>query len=488
MKRLILLILIMAVAVGAAACKPTPPKNAVQSKAGDELMSQIMNEAGADYFIQMSNEVLGTNEPLVYIDKHYTNEYIDSSKNISIEIDADVYLPVESKLPVVKVEQMELDQETVDRVINIFMQGESVYETYLTRDMLEKQILLVKQRIATFDEDKTITLEDLDAQLEYLIDELNNIDENLQPEDINISKPDEIISRQGVIEGNIVQIVVDAFKDNPFGQSIRIRKSGEYISVNDYCENFSLIYLSEEQLDKIRIEIDKNAALDEAVKIIEALGIANLALYSTDIAIPSQYDLWTDDSHVDGGYIFEFKRAVNGVPSSDIIYIQEYMEGELGYSPIWKDEKITIVVNEQGIADFNWQSPSNVVEILNDDVEIMSFEESIDIAMQQMSNSLWSHDGIINQTLIINKITLDLARVKIKGSDDEYMLIPVWKFYGENWVKYTQEYLDHPDAPIEDKQCINKDGELYRSNTAEGHPYLVLNAIDGTVIDSSLGY
>ena len=471
-----------------AACQATPSKNAVQSKAGDELMSQIMNEAGTDYSIQISNEVLGIDEPLVYIDQHYTNAYIASSKHISIEIDADVYLPVESKLPVVKVEQMEFDQETVDRVINIFMQGESVYETYLTRDMLEKQILLVKQRIATFNEDKTITLQELDAQLEYLIDELNNIDENLQPEDINISKTDEIISRQGVIEGNIIQIVVDAFEDNPFGQSIRIRKSDKYISVNDYCENFNFIYLSEEQLDKIRIEIDKNAALDEAVKIVEALGIANLALCSTDIAIPSQHDLWADDSHVEGGYIFEFKRAVNGVPSSDIIYIQEYMEGELGYSPIWKDEKITIVVNEQGIAEFNWQSPSNVVEILNNDVEIMSFEESIDIAMQQMSNSLWSHDGVINQTLIINKITLDLTRVKIKGSNDEYMLIPVWKFYGENWVRYTQEYLDHPDAPSEDKRCINKDGELYRSNTAEGHPYLVLNAIDGTLIDSSLGY
>ena len=68
------------------------------------------------------------------------------------------------------------------------------------------------------------------------------------------------------------------------------------------------------------------------------------------------------------------------------------------------------------------------------------------------------------------------------------MLVPVWKFYGENWVKYTQEYLDHPDAPSEERQCINEDGEMYRSNTAEGHPYLILNAIDGTIIDPYKGY
>jgi hypothetical protein len=481
MKKMIIIVIITILLLSS--CQPTPESSAVQSKSGEKLMDKIMGEIPVDYDINLENQVQGIKEPLVYLDKHYVNGYIDLDKKITIEIDADVYLPVESKLPVAKIERVEFTQETVDRIINLFTKGKTVYETYLTIDMLEEQMLLIKQRIAEYDENENRTIEELEAQLEYLTSEAKSYDENLQQQDIDISHSDDIICGQCLIDGSVAEIIVDAQKDNPLGQSIRIRKSGEYISVNDYCENFNFINLSEEKLYKITIDTDEKEALDIAVNLIEAIGIADMALYSSDIAIPTKYDLWTDDSSVDGGYIFEFKRALNGVSSSDIIYIQEYMEGELGYSPIWKDEKMTIVVNKQGITDFIWQSPSKVVEILNDDVEIMSFKESIGIAMQQMSNSLWSHDGIINQTLLIDEITLNLARIKIKDSNDEYMLIPVWKFYGENWVKYNREYLDHPDAPSEERQCINEDGEIYRSNTAEGHPYLILNAIDGTIID-----
>ena len=486
MKKMIIIAIIAILLLSA--CQPTPENIAVQSKAGEELMDKIMEAVSADYDINPANQVLGIEEPLLCLDEHYVNRYIDPDKKITIEIDADVYLPVESKLPVAKVERVDFEPETVERVINVFTKGGPIYEKYLTIDMLEEQILSIRQRIAEYDKNEERTVEELEAQLEYLINEIKSYDENLRQKDIDISKSDEIFYGQCLSEDDVAHIFVDAIKDDPIGQSIRIRKSGEYISVNKYCENYSLINQSEEKLDKITISIDERKALDVAVNLIGVLGISDMALISSDIAMPSQYDLWTEDSSANGGYIFEFKRAVNGVPSSDIIYIQEYMEGELGYSPIWKDERVTIIVDERGIADFIWQSPSNVVEILNDDVEIMSFEESIEIAMQQMSNSMWSHDGIINQTLLIDEITLNLSRVKIKNSNDEYMLIPVWKFYGENWVKYTQEYLEHPDAPSEDKQCMNEDGELYRSNIAEGQPYLVLNAINGTVIDPYSGY
>ena len=402
MKKMIIIAIITILLLSA--CQPTPESDVVQSKSGEKLMGKIVEEVTDDYDINLTHQVQGIEESLVYLDRHYVNGYIDTDKKITIEIDADVYLPVESKLPVAKIKRVEFAQETVDRVINLFTKGEIVYETYLTIDMLEEQMLLIKQRIAEYDENESRTIEELEAQLEYLTSEAKSYDENLQQQDIDISQSDNIICGQCLIDGSVAEIIVDAQKDNPLGQSIRIRKSGEYISVNDYCENFNVINLSEEKLDKITIDTDEKEALDIAVNLIEAIGIADMTLYSSDIAIPTKYDLWTDDSSVDGGYIFEFKRVLNGVSSSDIIYIQEYMEGELGYSPIWKDEKMTIVVNKQGITDFIWQSPSKVVEILNDDVEIMSFKESIDIAMQQMSNSLWSHDGIINQTLVINKI------------------------------------------------------------------------------------
>ena len=72
-------------------------------------------------------------------------------------------------------------------------------------------------------------------------------------------------------------------------------------------------------------------------------------------------------------------------------------------------------------------------------------------------------------------------RVRIKNSD-EYMLIPVWHFFGISTLHFDPE-------GVEAFNRANKTG--IKSLNVTDFPYIVylsLNAIDGSVIDINLGY
>jgi hypothetical protein len=72
--------------------------------------------------------------------------------------------------------------------------------------------------------------------------------------------------------------------------------------------------------------------------------------------------------------------------------------------------------------------------------------------------------------MTINRAALGLQRIAEKDSSDTGLLVPAWCFYGDRIVTCT-------DASV----------NAYNSDKG-ADPLIIINAIDGSVIDYQLGY
>ena len=99
----------------------------------------------------------------------------------------------------------------------------------------------------------------------------------------------------------------------------------------------------------------------------------------------------------------------------------------------------------------------------------MSFDEiqSVFTKMMPITNA-YTSDESISITFNITRVQLGLMRITEKDSTDTALLIPVWDFFGT----YTMNVGEGDSS-------VNHD-----TNTSR----LTINAIDGSIIDRSLGY
>ena len=189
----------------------------------------------------------------------------------------------------------------------------------------------------------------------------------------------------------------------------------------------------------------------------------------------------------------EFVRTVNGFPiahcpqyeispSGDTWIIPSLTgtaspenEQSVGY---WGYERITIYVNENGVVYFSWQNPYSEPEIQTADSQLMSFSDVSDIfakmIMVKNSNQKVINDKngfVVINSIDIDKVSLNMMRIRDKNNYEQGLLVPVWDFWGT--ISYELE------------------DEAYRDVVYNGKYYsihLTVNAIDGTIIDRELGY
>ena len=138
-------------------------------------------------------------------------------------------------------------------------------------------------------------------------------------------------------------------------------------------------------------------------------------------------------------YIFEFTRAVNGVP---VLYDATYLSppgteeenNKPGAKMPWPYELLTITICGQCVHDMDWYGPGKADAILNENVPMIPFEEVMARCEEEVFKKNWEIDtfrrvhGNDGKVIVnIDRITLGLARVQ---SGSEYTLLPVWDFYG----------------------------------------------------------
>lgn len=139
----------------------------------------------------------------------------------------------------------------------------------------------------------------------------------------------------------------------------------------------------------------------------------------------------------------------------------EYIEG-------WEYERLTFIVTNDGVVRMEWINPYDVSEVITDNTAMMDFDNIIDIfnKMVFVSNAYTGDD--MSVTINIDRIELGLMRITDPATRSSGLVIPVWDFFGEITYAFKngeQSYLDDPFNSV-----------------------LTINAIDGTLIDRSIGY
>jgi hypothetical protein len=213
---------------------------------------------------------------------------------------------------------------------------------------------------------------------------------------------------------------------------------------------------------------DAKATSEEFIK---KLGISNMSCeyYS----IKSQHDNFID-------YKLVYTKKYDSLSQTYTTQEIQHDSADI-YTAPWKYEELIISVDNTGVYDFLWNSPTKVTKTLSDSVKLLSFNKTMDIFKNQIQfKVVWDNkeDAIIDRKLFIDEIRLGMMRVNIKDSIDEYMVIPVYDFFGEEVLTYSDK---QPGGYIldENNQCVSR---------KERFSYITINAIDGSIINRELGY
>ncbi len=164
-------------------------------------------------------------------------------------------------------------------------------------------------------------------------------------------------------------------------------------------------------------------------------------------------------------YRFTFLRKLDQVFVNNLsgFKFNEGWQGNEHVKKMWESETIVVTVNDSGITDFYYLSPLTIDKTLVEKSRIKSFEE-IRGTFEQMvviENADKDSESEGSVAVKVTDVSLVYTRISEKDSFDTGLIVPVWNFNGTVTDSYGEK----------------KTGTV-----------LSVNAIDGSVINQTLGY
>ena len=215
-----------------------------------------------------------------------------------------------------------------------------------------------------------------------------------------------------------------------------------------------------------------------------------------------------------GVYTFFYSREINGIICSGNVmasdYSDDYTNYLMRYDPPWNSENLSVVVAENRLLSIDWKHPRQVTEVLSENTRVLPFEQIMDcfgnamrikyIDFRHMSTWLYLDDPNItyngrmpkgdfwfsdetsdkvgreenngqidietdNIEINITTISLSLAQVP---AGEEYLMIPVWDFYGN--ITRTRSFNDGEHV-----------FRLELLNAPDDQCLMTISAIDGAI-------
>lgn len=144
--------------------------------------------------------------------------------------------------------------------------------------------------------------------------------------------------------------------------------------------------------------------------------------------------------------------------------------------PTWGYEELTFYIGSDGISLVDFNNYYDVKETKTQEVKLKSFDEIIKTyeKMMLIQNAQWTEDER-EQRYDIDRIVFGYTRIYEPSTDSKNgILVPAWDFFGSYTAKSTEEE--------------KAQGTEDYTESSKSKSYLTINAIDGSVINRSLGY
>lgn len=518
---------VLLVACFTTACQPTPEQPIVVNKNNPAL----------------SESIQATPAPEAVYDapEKYQRSFTAKDDRVTVNMDAAVAVPGASAFPVVQIQPDEFTVDFVKNAADVFFEGKTAYEprTEMTKAEIQQEILKLQQALAdpehstsdglTSGDPEIIAqvtkmfedrIKNYQALLETAPDEYTAKESNFQfvpaktyedpamyKEESDLwtesgdDQSDELLDQYE----NGQKLIADATLDNGYYGRIEVTNySGKSIrnniitffkskTLNPYNIRTGPYFDQNTEYPPAKISQDEAAQISQ--NLLAQLGITDMALASCSPLTLDPFELLlssqeaVQQSNEVYGYSLSYQRTFGGIPAINDVGSETRLSYDELYGPFYPYESIQITINDDQIISFRWQSPSKEIQTENTNVELLPFDDIINAFEQQMSLQYTleklshyapenpDYDEYIAKMetghVDINKIELGLVRLAVKDRPGEYRMVPVWKFYGSEMVKWAGQEQEQPNM-----------------TNLIGSPnvYQTINAIDGSIIDSKLGY
>ena len=493
-----LLSLLLFVACFTTACQPTPEEPVVVNK----------NEG------VLEAAVAATPAPTTGYEAPDTWQDViqrDGSK-IKLDIDASINLPDVNAYPVMRIAPIQFSQEQADRIVSVLFKDADVYNSSkpLTKVELEQQLVEAKATLGQ----KKIDPQSNDDSEEGIQQTIDYLEQAIltAPEEMDDQLASTLLQPDKYGE---IRLDLKADMGKKENATLWLMNGGE--NVHDSLTCFARFVNTDSgglfnRLDEwnlsddlpSNLSISEDEAVAQAKRLISDLGVTNMDIAAISHGIISGGE-GEDVSQNPQCYMIYFTRTVSGVPTTfghitgygSAIDVGDIIDGNYppDYRPPWNYESILVCVDDSGIVEIDWESPVKLLGTASENVSLAPFNEIQDEFKKQMfvKYSNIEYDKLLAEiTYHVSKITLGLTRVASKDDLNEYLLIPVWNFFGSYQEQYNIDAIPEQfkDSDKETIIEVKKDYEQH-NNQIRSRPYesfLTISAIDGSVIDPYVGY
>ncbi len=410
--------------------------------------------------------------------QHWKEDTPITLNGLTVTIDADVSMPSAEKYPVIRVKDKVFTQEEADKIIAVLSQGKQLYSATQTKEDLEQDLIAYKAELERYNKENAG--EQLISLTELMI---KDIEEQIKalPEKEVIEPPSTTFQKTGVGAGAIF-VRADLGKaqkaliaiENKTAEWPNSSRLEFYNGPNYWPYNMEKHEVLPENSTPKGIQTTQEQATAQAQSMIEKLGIQNMQLAVVRPAYLSSFDNnhQTEDVQC---WQLTYARQLQGIPVSiykeDDAFIMPVAIGYGAYNSGFTCETLTVQVDDTGIVLFLWAGSMELLDTINENAKLLPFAD-IQQRIKEQLPIKFTNPKARNATFVqVTNVQLGLARVRIKDAKDDYMLIPVWDVYG---------YNDATSPYISGKAKTNPQDLI--------ETLLTVNAMDGSVIDRSLGY
>ncbi len=481
-----------------AGCEKTPENAIVKEKGADSIRQY-----------ESAGETKGKLREILKAPEHYKNEGVYEDGKLIIDTDADVFVPDAESVNTYAVSAKELNQELIDKVTEVFFAGDKIYQSVAyhvqSKEDIQNQITILKKYKAEGNMDPYLYGNDengnpqfdIDASIERYEEELKTAPDTQEKIETTPALNLEYWSGKG--EERVREVDTDHFygvaetEDGIFDYTIDCmlkpdvafhiskvkEESRDPMEFSDWLEGEFVLgnpessnYIPEESIQNM-LKISLDDAKRIAEEKVDQLGFG-LALAHWDYSVFYHGEMGPNEQNMlDAGYLFEFSRNLGGVPVTHEMSMGGGLEDMDSTLEPWSYERCTVIVGDDGIQKVDLLCPYEVGEVKTENVRLMDFDSIAKIYEQMMEVS---NADIVNyeakRTYHIRNIRFGYTRIYDPAADnDTGLLVPVWDFFGG----FDTE---------------SRDGTETNKNNGERstQSFMTINAIDGSVIDRSLGY
>ena len=493
-------------------CQPTPESAVVTSKNDGALEAAL--EATADAPAEAPEDVPASFQEGTAYTGSFSNTDGDITYNVSLEIPADT-----APIPVLRVRPKTITAETAKHVAEVLFGGADIFEYSgkPTKAELEEKILEERQHLeywnSTYTGDWKLTDTEGGTLKDMMVEQLERAIANYEEEYATAPETVEavpcawefhlpswyydlaLVDEEQLISNNKTQyIVATAERDGlPYIYTVCNRDAADYRMHSITCE---IDWLTAQEQGKQQTINSKQKPTEaelielraEAEAMLGAMDLGEWVIESCVFYL-NTYDLTYTVTITAAPVYYGVKvsRQKQIEPRSDDAYASNYC-----------NEEIVFTFSGSNLISFSYTGPLEVVEAVNENAAYLSFEEAMGICEKQLrlrlltsypytqSDFLMASSSLppffsdefsqtVRKDVEIYQAELGLARVRIKDNAEDFYLLPAYTFRASFLL------FDQNGRVVADSDLLNTTGSLIRS-------LLVVNALDGSVIDTELGY